>query len=312
MTNLIAVGRNARRRRTAKAADHRGQLLPRDVSPNQAVGKGARTSSAVRGRAYDRQLQNRGASLGYRIVEDQPFCWMCDRSSGHRAKEHIFPQWLLERLGASNEQFASTHFDLAGRPISKRGPFPASSLLSGETCDACNHGWMSRLESAFEEVIFRDRDHAWSLAEQEAAAHWFAKTAIAINVSQNYRLLVPADERHAASVGVPPGFEVYLALAKTYRTHLDFKQGWNMGGWVVPTELINRTMQWAERCYRCAIRIDDLIGLVLYAPPAKWLVPEAGFAAIWPHAHQSLLLADLPVVEWTDDFWLRPRAPIGA
>lgn len=245
-------------------------------------------------------------------MEDQPFCWMCTRSSGHRAKEHIFPQWLLERLGAANELFAPTHFDLAGRPITRRGPFPASSLLSGETCDACNHGWMSRLEVVFEEVLSRHRAHAWTPSDQKTIAHWFAKTAIAINVSQNYRLLVPAEERHAVADGVPPGFEVYLARANSYHTHLDFKQGWNMGGWLIPPDAIDRTMRLAERCYRCAIRIDDLIGLVIYAPPANWLVPEAGFARIWPQANESLSWTELPEVEWTADFWLMPREPIGA
>jgi len=271
-----------------------------------------RDKSIRRGRAYDRQLLQRGARLAYRIVEDQPFCWMCNRSSGRRAKEHIFPQWLLERLGAANELFAPTHFDLAGRLISKRGPFPASSLLSGETCEACNHGWMSRLEAAFEEVLFIDRGQTWSPQDQKTVAHWFAKTAIAINVSQNYRLLVPAHERNVVAAGVPPGFEVYVARARSHRTHLDFKQGWNMGGWLIPTDEIERMMRLAERCYRCAIRIDDLIGLVIYAPPDTWLVPKSDFTRIWPPTGKSFIRTNLPDVEWTDDFWLTPRAPIGA
>ena len=221
-------------------------MAARQAPSDQVPTDSERDSSVRRGRAYDRQLLERGARLAYRIVEDQPFCWMCIRSSEHRAKEHIFPQWLLERLGAANELFAPTHFDLTGRPITRRGPFPASSLLSGETCDACNHGWMSRLEAVFEEVLSRHRAHAWTPSDQKTMAHWFAKTAIAINVSQNYRLLVPAEERHAVADGVPPGFEVYLARANSYHTHLDFKQGWNMGGWLIPPDEIDRTMRFGR------------------------------------------------------------------
>jgi len=171
---------------------------------------------------------------------------------------------------------------------------------------------MSRLEAAFEDVLSRDRGLAWIPSDEKTVAHWFAKTAIAINVSQNYRLLVPAEERHAVAAGVPPGFEVYLARAKSYHTHLDFKQGWDMGGWLIPTDEIDRTMRLAERCYRCAIRIDDLIGLVIYAPPANWLVPEDDFTRMWPQADQSLFWTELPAVQWTDDFWLIPRTPIDA
>ena len=304
------MGRNAQRRRSAKEAD-RGARQQLGQEPQLNFGRLTRTEVSgdqlKNGRSYDRQLINRGASLGYRVLEKQPFCWMCPRSSGRRAKEHIFPGWLLERLGAADELFEPRHYDLKGTLLSKRGPYPASALLSGEICDACNHGWMSRLETEFERVLLGEPARPWTRGDQQIVAHWFAKTAIVINVSQNYRLLVPKAERHAAELGVPPGFEVFVAKTNGHHTHLDFKQGWNMGGWVTPTDQVESMMALAERCFRCAIRIDDLVGLVLYAPPNKWLEPEDHFISIWPSAGELLAMADLSQVGWTDDYWLRPR-----
>jgi hypothetical protein len=301
------MGRNAKRRREATAAA-RGKFSRADQTRFEPpVGAKITKKALGRGRSYDRELINRKASLGYRVLEEQPFCWMCRRTTGKRAREHIFAGSLLEQLGAASELFEPTHIDLMGRVISKRGPFPASALLSGEICDACNNGWMRRLEEQFLKVFLRDPAQAWTREEQQTVAHWFAKTAIVINVSQNYRLLVPQAERHAAEMGVPPGFEVFVAKTKDHRTHLDFKQGWNMGGWVIPTDQVERRMALAERCYRCAIRIDDLVGVVLYAPPDNWLEPQEAFTSIWPSARDLLSREDLAQVGWTDDYWLRPR-----
>jgi len=47
--------------------------------------------------------------------------------------------------------------------------------------------------------------------EQTILARWFLKTAIAINTSQNYRLLLPREVRHAVSTGMPSDVKVFLA-----------------------------------------------------------------------------------------------------
>jgi hypothetical protein len=47
--------------------------------------------------------------------------------------------------------------------------------------------------------------------DQAALGWWFARTAILLNTSTNYRLLVPASERWALSEGPPASFAVHLA-----------------------------------------------------------------------------------------------------
>jgi hypothetical protein len=167
---------------------------------------------------------------------------------------------------------------------------------------------MSTLETDFKATLQSDVSEGWTAKAQEIVAHWFAKTAVVINVSQNFRLLVPADQRHALAEGVPPGFEVYVGRAEKHKTHLDFKQNWNPGGWLVPSSNVREAMDLAERCYRCAIRIDDLIGLVLYAPPNRWLEPATVFSRLWPLGSDRVFPRDVPAVKWSDDFLLSPKS----
>ena len=185
-----------------------------------------------RRRAYDRQLIARGARLAYRVAEEVPFCWLCPAESGRRAKEHIFALSLQRALKAEEEQFTPTHVDSLGRVVSARQTIPAKALLAGEVCEGCNSGWMSRLEAeAAPLLLTRVRCEARrSLGEQEqlTLARWFFKTAIVLNSSQNYRLLLPKDVRHSARIGLHPDVRVFVARRPLNpQDRLSFRQGYS-------------------------------------------------------------------------------------
>jgi hypothetical protein len=219
----------------------------------------------------------------------------------------MFPRWLLEVLGAERELFHPAHYDLAGRLVSERGPIPASALVAGEVCEACNHGWMSRLEQRFKRVAFeRRRQGEIGPGEREVMAHWFSKTAVVINTSQNWRLMVPRNERHALARGVPPGFDVYLARWSAGRRRLNFAQGQRAVATMPAGVGINPDSQFGaggrvQRLYACVIQVQDLVGLVVYAPPDHWAHPVERMARLWPLENRRLTWGGLPRLrDWLD------------
>jgi len=247
-------------------------------------------------RPYDEQLQARGARLAWRVEEPVPFCWMCDRTEGRRAREHIFPRWLLDELRVADELFNPTHTDFMGRHISSRGPVPASAFVAGEVCEACNGGWMSNLEVAAKPILFPPAGReTLSMADQEVFARWLTKVAVVLNTSQNYRLMIPQAVRHALAQGVPPDFGVHLAKHRQESGKLNFAQTTGAMS-IVPSGRETAYQREAAKVYGCALAIDDFLAVVVYARPGAWAMPTEPMTRIWPAAG-SVKWAELPDVE---------------
>lgn len=101
-------------------------------------------------RKFDRNLIESGGRLAHRVIEPVPFCWFCARKAGTKAKEHIFPQWLLRHHNAMDERVHPIRISLplGGVVASERGERPLRAHFNGEVCADCNNGWMSALEVA--------------------------------------------------------------------------------------------------------------------------------------------------------------------
>lgn len=247
-------------------------------------------------RAYDRELTERGARLAWRVKERVPFCWMCRATAGTRAREHIFPLWLQRELGAERESWSPAHYDHHGRLISSRGPHPTTALLAGEVCSRCNSGWMNALEGRFRSVMFPrspqiTEDHARTIA------HWFAKTAVILNTSQNYRLMIRRGVRHAVKHGVPRDMAVYLGRMPDPPDQLSFAQQAGQVVGIVRTDMLDVAEQYLSQAYVCVLRVVDVVAAVVYAPPGSWAKPCMDMAQLHPWPGPPLSWSSLPEVE---------------
>lgn len=239
-------------------------------------------------RGYDRELRVMGVRMAVRVEEDVPFCWMCPAESGQRAKEHVFARSLQKELGAENERFNPTHVDSFGRIVSQRRSIPAKSLLAGEVCMTCNTGWMSELEVLAAPLLLagvrgQERAHLGQ-DEQTTLARWFFKTAIVLNSSQNYRLLLPKEVRHSASSGLHPDVRVFVARRDLNpEDQLEFSQGFTGMITSVPTDRLDEARAIAERIHVGWIGVADWYGAVVYAPPGGWAQPDGDWRQVWPY-----------------------------
>ena len=139
-----------------------------------------------------------------------------------RAKEHLWPEWLLKMMGEENRQIDETHYAISGEVVDRRRMF-VRSLRYGKVCENCNGGWMSELEARSKPIIARLVDPpegAPSLSEEEAStlALWTFKSAIVRNIGTNYRRIVPAEHFRYLyeNRSIPPGVFVDLGLCPTH------------------------------------------------------------------------------------------------
>ena len=219
-------------------------------------------------RKYDRNLLETGGGLAHRVVEPVPFCWFCDRTTGTRSKEHIFPQWLLRHHDAMDERVHPIRISipLGGVVASERGERPLRSHFNGEVCSNCNNGWMSALEVAATPILTRGPRHGFISSDDALTlARWFAKTAVNLNVSQPFRLLVDSEARHGLATSIPSGFEVHLFRSERQNGVFDWVQK-SPDLAVVPRDQLDGIQRLMEITLVTHIRIADLVGVVAYAP----------------------------------------------
>ena len=262
-------------------------------------------------RGYDEDLLRRGASLAPRVEEAVPFCWMCSRTSGSRAKEHTFALSLIRALGAEGELHRATHMPAIGdRPISQRGPFPIEQMVAGEVCRVCNGGWMSTLEVAALPILVRsDPSASITPGDQGVLARWFLKTAAVLNSSQNYRLMLPAAVRHSAAGDPHPDVKVFLGRRALDGGKIEFTQQAGVAFGFAPTDRQAELRALMAKGYACAIGVNDLLGIVAYAPPGGWAVPSVEAVRIWPSARAKSRL-ELPLIEYLfEAVWLQGSLP---
>lgn len=231
-------------------------------------------------RRHDRQMLNRGATLGFRLVEPpEAECYFCDRTSVKDSLEHIVPQWLHDVLDLRDKTFEPVYTS-RGLNVHGRGSIPADSLVASGICVDCNTGWMSRIESRYAPV-FRGEVPM----DSQALAMWFVKTAFVLNVTQNTRLLVPREIRLALAAGsVSERVSVFLHQTEPPE---DVRFNWVQNPIVAPmvypavnTDAVSESL---KHLWACSINLDGLIATVVVNPPGDF------YASSWERLGKLLV-----------------------
>ena len=125
-------------------------------------------------------------------------CIFCDGecSGKKRSKEHIFPEHLLKEFSILKEKLAHSPF------MSDKSNFSGgyayvepgersltySGFLAGQICTNCNCGWMSELENAVKQYLYKLirgelNIESLTIKEQNLLACWGCKTGIVLSQS---------------------------------------------------------------------------------------------------------------------------------
>lgn len=239
-------------------------------------------------RQFDGNIGRSSGRMAERVRESVPFCWFCPVEQGRKSREHVFPQWLSAHHGARAELVTPVRFSgVTGEELSRRPAKPLSAFVSGDVCTTCNNGWMSRIEERVRPLLTSSkRTGRLSPDDAVALAHWFTKTAAVLNVSQPYRLLFPARDRHALAAGLPNRVMVRLFRSRHQNGLVDWVQGGQSGSLTpsgFPTEAAYSLL---ERTLISHIRVADLVGVVILVPAPVQVEAvvehNAGSARIWP------------------------------
>jgi len=240
-------------------------------------------------RGVERSYAKRGVKLYPRHILIPDGCWTCGATGQKMSVEHVFPEWLLEKLNARNTTVAPTHLDPLGRMISTRS-LRLSSLICGNVCQKyCNEGWMSELEVEFK----RCYESGWERcidSDNILIARWLAKTATILNLCNQRRVMVPDEARHGLieKKFLPEGWKVYVFRCQDENPVIN----WMQGGPII--YLMKKTQQKmvAEmgNIFCCGLKIGNLGGIVYWHPPAiNRLEPVPALKSIWPVISGELL-----------------------
>lgn len=217
-------------------------------------------------------------------------CTFC-RQEGKRAKEHVWPRWLIERYG--NERTAYSHRTFTAE-ISRRVHTPENYVL-GDVCEACNNGWLSDLEAAtkrsFERLFFPlagPTELTIPAAECATLSLWAFKTAIVMNRASNYRRIVPRfhyphlhDRR-----SVPSEVRVHIGFA-TARGGLGSRMSQHGFG-VVNSDDTKRSLAAMQRgYYHIALGVPPVAFSVMRLPLAMEAEAQPGMVLIAPSRSQG-------------------------
>lgn len=153
-------------------------------------------------------------------------CIFCGRRP--LTKEHAWPRWLRDRVPATDDgryPVSDTTKGLLQYERSWASTEPTSATVkvvcgsgadTSDLVDACNDGWMSKLESAARPILtpMIDGEAATlSLGEQQILAAWAVKTAMVFEWTHVDTARISAGERrYLRQTGRPPEtFTVELA-----------------------------------------------------------------------------------------------------
>lgn len=239
-------------------------------------------------RQFDANLARSSGRMAERVREPVPYCWFCASREGRKSREHVFPRWLSAHYEARAELVTPVRLSsTTGQELSRRPAKPLSSFVCGDVCTACNNGWMSQVEEKVRPILTATK-RTGRLSAEDAfdLARWFTKTAAVLNVSQPYRLLFRAADRHALAAGLPGGVTVRLFRSRHQNGLVDWVQG-GLSGIVLPDGISpDSASSLHERTLITHIRVSDIVGVVILAPPPlranAVLEPNTQSSRIWP------------------------------
>src|SRR5216684_5194192 len=144
-----------------------------------------------------------------------PSCLLCETelSGTNRAREHVFPRWLLEYFRVNvDELFQGKHLTFFGQAVETRVQ-GAHTIVQGRVCEPCNNGWMSELESAVQ-PLFLSMDEGYPLSilasGLQSLAAWTFKVLGLYNITMNFHTLITEQALHSfgRTHTPPPGYHI--------------------------------------------------------------------------------------------------------
>jgi hypothetical protein len=207
-----------------------------------------------------------------------------------KSREHVFPRWLLRLLHSSRIRVDATRFTPDGTPLSVRSHGLDEFVLGG-VCRACNHGWMSLLESnarpALEALVTGLRSvRDLSCEDRSTIARWATKTAAVLNLATDFERLFTQSLVWAIKddpLGLPPGVFVFGAQHRPSCSSC-WLQTRSVEFFLprdVPPSVIERA-NLTETGFRIGLQCGSLGLVVVYWPQPQWPL------AIWPELHEAL------------------------
>jgi hypothetical protein len=225
-------------------------------------------------------------------------CLLCGNDlSGRRAKEHVFPRWLLEHFGLSDLLIQPTWREAVKEGQAKdQRQHTMEGLVHGLVCASCNNGWMNDLEIAVRPLLLGLADGSAepsSLApdQRRTLARWAVKTAATLNHSSNFHTVVRTEQARSAREDSPllPGLIVVARqMPRSHEPALTWLQNVGVGQIIFRSDdERERAMEYSKEAWRIVLGVGRLLLLVAYLPPSSEWEPcfHSGLhTPIWPIA----------------------------
>jgi len=218
-------------------------------------------------------------------------CIFCNTSlSGNRAKEHVFPRWLMSYLDIADEVVSPTHSTPEGEVVSVRN-HTLKGLISGRICRSCNGGWMSQLEVEAKQILvalMNGEREVIQLSPDErfVLARWTGKTAYCLNYGTNSPKRVPVEHLKAVAASDSSWPEGVAVFGQQHHGSSDFfwlqAASWQAQ---IPDGLTDEAIKpVVARSYKIVLQLHKLLLLVGFVPGVDWrLVLWRGVhIPLWP------------------------------
>jgi len=233
------------------------------------------------------------------------FC-RCSLNSSNRAREHVFPRWLLDEWDLYSNLVMPTHFSETQAVLSTRSHI-LGQFLAGSICGACNNGWMSRLEVEAKDLILElasGKRRILDLSDSEATilARWTAKTAFVLHTSSNWRRVVPSEHIvpfDQPQLVLPKGV---LVLGHTYKSSCSCSWAQSTGWLGLTNDSLTPTEESELRAsgYKIGIKIGGLyLGIFrIVHNRAKPLLKPRRHVALYPRVRGTAVAWDANDHAW--------------
>jgi hypothetical protein len=142
-------------------------------------------------------------------------CIFCGATADSR--EHIFADWINELIAAT--EFDALTVDIEDGQIARSRSYPtkqAAGQRAKIVCEACNHGWMSKLEGEAKPVLsplILGHASTLDMVQQILAATWAVKTAMVGETIQYSRNAFSQDDRDIMLQEQRPPLRAHVAVA---------------------------------------------------------------------------------------------------
>jgi hypothetical protein len=211
-------------------------------------------------------------------------CLFCTAPLTERAREHAFPQWLIDYLGVTEEDLFQGIAQNEHGVLLKQRAQMLQSFVEGRVCRECNTGWVSALENQARSLLIdlmsgQRTCHALSPEERLLLGRWTAKTVFLLTNAAPMQTAVPEDHPpilREISETLPEGVGVF-ANQHGHTGKFSYVQ---KNHWLRFSE--EEQPEHPQR-YKIALQLQNLLLLLAHwPPPTRLVLAAATHVPIWP------------------------------